>query len=61
MQKLYIGFVKRTLKKEFSVESAKMLYCALFKSTLKFASVVWLPFQDLHKEKIGPVQKDFVI
>lgn len=61
MLRIYIGFIKHTLEKEFSVESAKMLYCALFRSKLELASVVWLPFQDLYIEKIESVQKDFVI
>ncbi|RYE14002.1 MAG: hypothetical protein EOP45_20310 [Sphingobacteriaceae bacterium] len=56
-----LGFVKRTLKNKFTIESAKMLYFALVRSKLEFASVVWQPFHDIYVRNIESVQKDFVI
>ncbi|RYE02592.1 MAG: hypothetical protein EOP33_10020 [Rickettsiaceae bacterium] len=56
-----LGFIKRTLKNKFTIESAKMLYFALVRSKLEFASVVWQPFHDIYIRKIESVQKDFVI
>ena len=56
-----LGFVKRTPKNKFTIASAKMLYYALVRSKLEFASVVWQPFHDIYIRKIESVQKDFVI
>ncbi|RYE13173.1 MAG: hypothetical protein EOP45_21630, partial [Sphingobacteriaceae bacterium] len=56
-----LGFVKRTLKNKFTIESAKMLYFALVRSKLEFASVVWQPYHDCYVNRIESVQKDFVI
>lgn len=56
-----LGFIKRTLKNKFTIASAKMLYFALVRSKLEFASVVWQPYHDCYVNRIESVQKDFVI
>lgn len=59
--KAAMGFIKRTLKNKFTIESAKLLYCALVRSKLEYASIVWQPYHQVHIDSIESIQKDFVI
>lgn len=57
-----IGFIKRTFKNKFTVKSAKILYCALVRSKLEYASVVFgIPHHRVNSNRIESIQKDFVI
>lgn len=55
-----MDFIKRTLKNTFTVESEKVLYCALVTSKFEYASVVWQPQHQIHTVRIELVQKNFV-
>ena len=56
-----LGFIKRTLKNKFTIDTAKMLYFALVRSKLEYASVVWHPYHQSYIDKIESIQKGFVI
>ncbi|XP_031620410.1 uncharacterized protein LOC116338960 [Contarinia nasturtii] len=56
-----MGFIKRTLKNKFTIETAKILYCGLVRSKLEYASIVWQPYHRIHSDRIESIQKDFVI
>jgi len=56
-----MGFVKRTLRNKFTIESAKILYFSLVRSKLEYASTVWQPYHSTHSDRIESIQKDFVI
>lgn len=55
-----LAFVKRQCYKTFHKEVAKLLYFALVRSNLEFASSVWLPSQSKQKNMIESVQKNFI-
>jgi len=56
-----LGFIKRTLKNKFTIASAKLLYCALVRSRLEYASIVWQPYHRIHSDSIESIQKSFII
>lgn len=56
-----MGFIKRTLKDKFTIECAKLLYCALVRSKLEYCSIVWQPYHLIHSNRIESIQKNFVL
>lgn len=56
-----LAFVKRECYKNFDMETAKMLYGALVRSHLEFASVIWSPHQITHRIRVESTQMDAVI
>lgn len=59
MSALY--FVKRVCSKKFDMDTAKLLYYALVRSNLDFASIIWSPHDKLHINFIESVQRQAVI
>lgn len=58
--KAMLSFVKRQCYKTFDIDVAKLLYFALVRSNLEFASQIWMPFHTNHKKSIESVQKNLV-
>lgn len=56
-----LGFVKRFCHDINDRQTLKSLYFALVQSHLDYCSVVWLPFFDIHKNKIESIQKQFTM
>nr|AEG42077.1 putative non-LTR retrovirus reverse transcriptase [Mayetiola destructor] len=56
-----IGYIKRVSNNKFTIETKKKLYLAYVRSKLEFASVIWSPYQDIYKDDIESIQKQFVI
>ena len=56
-----LSFVKRTCRRKFDIDSAKLLFGSLVRSNLEFASTVWLPHHNNHKIAVESVQKQAVI
>jgi hypothetical protein len=59
--KAVLWFVKRTLKNKFSINAAKILYCALVRSILEYCTVVWNPYCVSHSDSIESIQKQFLL
>lgn len=59
--RIAMGFIKRTLKNKFTIDSAKILYCTLVRSKLEYASIVWQPYHRIHIDRIESIQKNFVM
>lgn len=59
--KAALSFVKRTCRNKFEVEAAKLLYSALVRLNLEFASTVWNQYHLVHRKSIESVQKQAVI
>lgn len=55
-----LAFVKRQCYKTFNTDIAKMLFYALVRSHLEFASQVWSPFNAKYIDAIESTQKQFV-
>lgn len=56
-----IGYIKRVSNGKFTVGTKRILYLAYVRSKLEFASVIWNPYQDIYKDDIESIQKQFVI
>lgn len=56
-----LSFVKRQCYGRFNVNTAKLLYSAIVRSHLEFASSIWTPYHDVHIQSIESVQKQFVL
>lgn len=56
-----LGFVRRTCRKNFNLDIAKMLYRSLVRSHLEFASVVRSPYQEKYVNQVESVQKQTII
>ena len=56
-----LSFVKRQCYGRFNVDTAKMLYCAIVRSHLEFASCIWAPHHVVHIQSIESVQRQFVL
>lgn len=55
-----LAFIKRQCYKTFNNDIAKLLYYAIVRSNLEFASSVWLPSQSKQSNMIESVQKKFI-
>lgn len=58
---LALGFVKRFCSDIRDFSTLKTLYYALVQTHLEYCSTVWLPFYDIHKNKIERVLKQFTM
>lgn len=56
-----LSFIKRQCYGRFNVNTAKMLYSAVVRSHLEFASTVWAPHHDVHIQSLESVQRQFVL
>lgn len=56
-----IGYIKSVSNGNFSIVTQKILYLAYVRSKLEFASVIWNPYQEIYKDDIESIQKQFVI
>jgi hypothetical protein len=54
-----LGFVMRAAS-DLSVEATKILYCALVRSILEFASTVWSPHYSYQIDNLEKVQRKFL-
>ena len=54
-----LGFIKRHTSEFCTITSLKILYCALVRSHLEYASCVWSPHYAVHVGRIERVQKRF--
>lgn len=55
------GFIRRLTKDFKNPLSIRSLYCALVRSHLEYASVIWDPAYKIHIDRIERVQKRFLI
>lgn len=55
-----LAFVKRNCYKLFNIDVAKLLFFALVRSNIEFASQVWSPHHTKYIEAIESIQKQFV-
>lgn len=56
-----LGFIKRTCKEMRNVYALKSIYCAMVRSRLEFAAVVWNPYYAIHCKRIESIQKKFLL
>lgn len=54
-----LGYISRTAK-DFTIESLKILYCALIRSRLEYASVIWSPYYAVHIHQLEKIQNKFL-
>ena len=55
-----LGFIKRCTADFSSVAALKQLYCALVRPHLEYASCVWSPYYNIHKQTLERVQHKFL-
>ena len=58
---IMLHLVKRLCKNKFDLDNAKLLYFALVRSNLEFASAIWSPRNITHTNFIESVQRQAVI
>lgn len=58
--KIALQFVKRQ-SYFFDTEITKILYYALVRSNIEFASVIWSPYHDTHRKTVESIQKQMLI
>lgn len=56
-----LSFVKRQCYGRFNVNAARMLYSAIVRSHLEFASTIWAPHRDVHIQSLESAQRQFVL
>lgn len=56
-----LGFVKRESYKALNIDNARLLYGALVRPHLEYASVIWSPYASSHNEQMESTQKQAVI
>lgn len=56
-----VGYIRKKSNGKFKVKTLKILYCAYVRTRLEFASVIWSPYQEVYKDDIESVQKQFMI
>ena len=54
-----LGFVVRNCN-HFSLEATRLVYCSLVRSILKYCSVVWSPYHQIHINSVERVQHKFL-
>lgn len=54
-----LGFIKRFCYDMKSINTQKTLFNTLVQSILEYCCVVWLPFHDIHKNKIESILRQF--
>jgi ribonuclease P/MRP protein subunit RPP40 len=54
-----LGFIKRFCYDITDTQTLKTLYYSLVQSHLEYCSVVWLPFYEIHKNRIESILKQF--
>lgn len=54
-----LGFIKRNTKSFKNVNTKILLYNALVRSHLDFASCVWSPFYSTHSQRVESIQRAF--
>ena len=54
-----LGFILRSCK-GFNIQTLKILYCALVRSILDYASVLWSPYYQVHVDHLEKVQNRFL-
>lgn len=59
--KSMLSFIKRQCYGRFNVDTAKMLYSAVVRSHIEFASIIWAPHYDVHIQSLESVQRQFVL
>lgn len=55
-----LGFLKRNTNAFQDIYALKSLYCALVRSLLEYAVVVWAPFHAIQANRIEAIQRNFV-
>ena len=56
-----LGFICRLTRDFKNPDSIRSLYCALVRSNLEHASIIWNPAADIYKNRIESVQKKFIL
>lgn len=56
-----LGFIKRRAAEFKNVWATKSLYCALVRPILEYASPVWDPNYQTHRDRIESIQKKFLL
>lgn len=56
-----LSFVKRQCYGRFNTEAVKILYSAIVRSHLEFASSTWAPHHAAHIQSLESVQRQFVL
>lgn len=56
-----LSFIKRQCYGRFNVDTAKLLYSAVVRSHLEFASSIWAPHHNVHIQSLESVQRQFVL
>ncbi|KAL0832334.1 hypothetical protein ABMA28_001768 [Loxostege sticticalis] len=54
-----LGFVKRVCKDFKNIHTLKIIYNALIRSNLEYASTIWNPIYEVHSLRIERIQKNF--
>lgn len=54
-----LGFLRRFCHDISDIPTLKSLYYALVQSHIEYCNIVWLPFYDVHKNKIESILKQF--
>ncbi|HBK82686.1 MAG TPA: hypothetical protein DDZ41_03680 [Flavobacterium sp.] len=56
-----LGFIRRLTKDFKNPNTVRSLYCALVRSQLEYASIIWNPASDNLRNRIEKVQKKFIL
>lgn len=54
-----LGFLKRFCYDIYDVQTLKIVYYTLVRSHLEYGNIIWLPYHEVHKQKIEPIQRKF--
>lgn len=55
------GYIKRISNGQFGTRTLKILYTSYVRSKLEFGSVIWDPFQEVYRDDIESIQKQFLM
>lgn len=56
-----LGYIRSISKGQFGIKALKVLYTAYVRSKLEFGSVIWDPYQQIYRDDIESIQKQFVM